>query len=447
MQIRIPLRGWACALALSIPAGLSCAAETLTLEQAIARAYAANPSLRAVSHGVAIADAEREQAGALPNPEFSYLREGSDTRTVQVSQALELGGKRGARIGVADRQRQLAVDALAVQRTALRADVTAAYLDALLASQRVELAQAELDLAAQATSAASRRVAAGKISPIEQTRSSVAEAGARLELTQASAALTLARRKLAALWAGKSDASPAAVASGQSAAVATSAMLRGESTAIPAQLDAGASPLPARRADEQLVAPALVEAQVPPLQELLARLEDGPAIRHARANVAHAEAQSKLERAKRVPDVTITLGSKREAADPSRSQTVAGITIPLPLFDRNQGNVLAALRRADQARDQLEAERLRQREALAEAWQRADVAQTQLAAIQQSVLPPAREAYAASVKGFELGKFSFLDVLDAQRTLFGARAQFLTALSDRYRAIADLQRHIEGPAQ
>ncbi|HEY1151043.1 MAG TPA: TolC family protein, partial [Pseudoduganella sp.] len=201
MQIRIPLRGWACALALSIPAGLSCAAETLTLEQAIARAYAANPSLRAVSHGVAIADAEREQAGALPNPEFSYLREGSDTRTVQVSQALELGGKRGARVAVADRQRQLALDAVAVQRAALRADVTAAYLDALLASQRVELAEAGAELAAQATSAASRRVAAGKISPVEQTRSSVAEAGARLELTQASAALALARRRLAALLA------------------------------------------------------------------------------------------------------------------------------------------------------------------------------------------------------------------------------------------------------
>jgi len=413
MQIRIPLRGWACALALSLPAGLSCAAGTLTLEQAIARAYAANPSLRAVSHGVAIADAEREQAGALPNPEFSYLREGSDTRTVQVSQALELGGKRGARVAVADRQRQLAVDAVAVQRAALRADVTAAYLDALLASQRVELAQAGLDLAAQATSAASRRVAAGKISPIEQTRSSVAEAGARLELTQASAALTLARRKLAALWA---EPNPWVSPSGPDPVLGF-----------------------------ELVTPP--EANVPPLQDLLAQLEHSPAIRHARAGLAHAEAQSKLERAKRVPDVTLTLGSKREAADPARTQTVAGIAIPLPLFDRNGGNVLATLRRADQARDELEAERLRQREAVADAWQRADVALTQLSDIQQSVLPPAREAYAAAVKGFELGKFSFLDVLDAQRTLFSARAQYLSALSDRYRAIADLQRHIEGPAQ
>jgi cobalt-zinc-cadmium efflux system outer membrane protein len=418
MQTRIPLRGWACALALAIPAACASAADPapLTLEQAIARAYAANPSLRAVSHGVAIADAERTQAGALPNPELSYLREGSDTRTVQVSQALELGGKRGARIGVADRQRQLAVDALAVQRAALRADVIAAYLEALLAAQRMELAQAELDLAAQATSAAARRVAAGKISPIEQTRSGVAEAAARLELGHATAALALARRRLSALCADPD----------------------------PGVRPAGSDPV---LGSGQLVAPALVNEPIQPLHELLARLEDGPAMRHARGTVAHAEAQATLERAKRVPDLTLTLGSKREAADPSRTQTVAGIAIPLPLFDRNSGNVLASLRRVDQARDELEAERLRLREAVADAWQRADVAQSQLAAIGQSVLPPAREAYAAAVKGFELGKFSFLDVLDSQRTLFQARAQYLSALSERYRAIANLQRHIEGSVQ
>jgi len=419
MQTRIPLRGWACAIALAIPAACALAADPapLTLEQAIARAFAANPSLRAVSHGVAIADAEREQAGAAPNPELSYLREGSDTRTVQLSQTVELGGKRGARIGMADRQRQLASDALAVQRAALRSDVTGAYLEALVAAQRVELAQAELDLAAQATSAATRRVTAGKISPIEQTRSSVAEAGARLELTQARATLSLARRKLGALLGNPNH---------------------------------GLEPNPGVRPGGSdpvfgLSQPALVEAPLPPLQELLAKLDDSPALRHAQSNVGHAEAQVKLERAKRVPDITFTLGSKREAADPSRSMTVAGVAIPLPLFDRNTGSSLAALRRTDQARDELEAERLKLREAIADAWQRADVAQSQLGAINQSILPPAREAYAAAVKGFELGKFSFIDVLDAQRTLFQARAQYLAALSERYRAIADLQRHIEGP--
>ena len=419
MFIRIPLRGWFCAMALAIPAACASAAETLTLEQAIARAFAANPSLRAISHGPAIADAEREQAGALPNPELSYLREGSDTRTVQLSQTLELGGKRSARIGVADRQRELAGDAVAVQRAGLRADVTAAYLEALVASERVALAQAEVELAAQATSAATRRVAAGKISPLEQTRSGVAEANARLELAMAIATSTLTRRKLAALTADP-DIGPRPTG------------------------DSAPPSDPGLRVS--FTTPALVEAPMPPLQELLARLDDSPALRHARATIGHAEAQARLERAKRVPDLTLTLGRKREPADPARTQTVAGVAIPLPLFDGNKGNMLAALRRTDQARDELEAERLRLQQAVADAWQRADVARIQVAATSESVLPPAQQAYAAAVKGFELGKFSFLDVLDAQRTLFQARAQYLSAQSERYRAIADLQRYIESPA-
>jgi cobalt-zinc-cadmium efflux system outer membrane protein len=414
MFIRIPLRGWFCAMALAIPAACASAAETLTLEQAIARAFAANPSLRAISHSPAIADAEREQAAALPNPELSYLREGSDTRTVQLSQTLELGGKRSARIGVADRQRELAGDAVAVHRAGLLADVSAAYLEALVASQRVELAQAEVDLAAQATSAASRRVAAGKISPLEQTRSSVAEAAARLELAKAVATSTLTRRRLATLCA---DPNVGVRPTGSDPDVRV-----------------------------RFTTPAFVEAPMPPLHELLARLDDSAALRHARTTFNHAEAQAKLERAKRVPDLTLTLGRKREPDDPARTQTVAGVVIPLPLFDSNKGNMLAALRRTEQARDELEAERQRLHEAVADAWQRADIGRIQVAAITESVLPPAQDAYAAAVKGFELGKFSFLDVLDAQRTLFQARAQYLSALSERYRAIADLQRYIESPA-
>jgi cobalt-zinc-cadmium efflux system outer membrane protein len=410
-------------MALAVPAACASASETLTLEQAIARAFAANPSLRAISHAPAIADAEREQAGALPNPELSYLREGSDTHTVQLSQTLELGGKRSARIGVADRQRELASDAVAMQRASLRADVTAAYLEALVAAQRVELAQAEADLAAQATSAASRRVAAGKISPLEQTRSSVAEAAARLELTKAIATSTLARRRLATLCAEPNIG------------------------VRPTGSDPGFRVRPlGSDPGVRFTTPALIEAPMPPLQELMARLDDSPALRHARSSINHAAAQANLERAKRIPDLTLTLGRKREPTNPARTQTVAGVAIPLPLFDSNKGNMLAALRRTDQARDEMEADRQRLHEAVADAWQRADVARIQITAISESVLPPAQEAYAAAVKGFELGKFSFLDVLDAQRTLFQARAQYLSALSERYRAIADLQRYIESPA-
>ena len=66
--------------------------------------------------------------------------------------------------------------------------------------------------------------------------------------------------------------------------------------------------------------------------------------------------------------------------------------------------------------------------------------------LQSEVLPGAQAAFDAATKGFELGKFAYLDVLDAQRTLLQARAQYLRALADAHRSITDLDRLLGGPS-
>jgi cobalt-zinc-cadmium efflux system outer membrane protein len=367
-------------------------------------ALAANPALRSTTRSVGIADGAVLQAGTRPNPELSLLTEGTDrntrTETAQVSQVIELGGKRSARIAAAEQERNVALTDVSVKRADLRADVITAYMEALTAQERAVLAQASVDLAHKATDVTGRRVTAGKISPVELTRSNVAEAAAQLELTQANADLALAKRRLASLWAS-------------------------------------AQPL-----EQPLQTPDAPFARLPSWADLTARLSAAPQLRRAQAAVAGRDAQVALERAQRIPDVTVTLGSQRDRSLGSGTQAVLGLSVPLPLFNRNQGNMLAALRRADQARDDLEAEQLRLTQALADAYQRAEVATTQVAALRDQVLPAAQSAYDAAVTGFELGKFSFTDVLDAQRTLFQTKTQHLRALADRYRSIADIERYI-----
>lgn len=374
----------------------------LTLEKAIELALSASPELRVVAQNVAIAEGMRLQAGAMPNPELSVLREGMQkgnrTQTVQVSQALELGGKRGARVAVAEQDRSLAITDVDVTRAELRADVTAAYLEALSAQERVDLSLASLQLANKATAAAARRVTAGKISPVEQTRSGVAEAGARLDLAQAKAELSMARRHLAALW-GSTDAM-----------------------------------------DLTLAMPEFDLASLPALGELQARLHASPQMQRARTQITRDEAQVKLERSQRIPDLTLIVGNKKDY-EIGRSQTVVGLSVPLPLFNRNQGNLFSALKRVDKAKAELDVERVRLMQSLADAYQRAQVSQEQIGSMRNEILPGAQSAFDAAVVGFEAGKFGFLDVLDAQRTLFQTRAQYLKALSDRYRSIADLQRY------
>jgi cobalt-zinc-cadmium efflux system outer membrane protein len=114
--------------------------------------------------------------------------------------------------------------------------------------------------------------------------------------------------------------------------------------------------------------------------------------------------------------------------------------MPLPLFDRNQGNIGAAQERAYQAQDELNAVHIRLKSELSQAHMRLRTARQQFELLRNDMLPSAQSAYEAASKGFELGKFTFLDVLDAQRSLFQARSQYLSALSQANQAAAEIAR-------
>jgi cobalt-zinc-cadmium efflux system outer membrane protein len=349
---------------------------------------------------VAASDAAVEQAGRLPNPELAYLREGhragTRTSTVQINQPLELGGKRQARIALATGALDVARSELDLRRQALRADVTLAYYTMLAAQERQRLAQASADLAARGTGAADVRVAAGKVSPIEAAKARLAQADARSALGRAAADLDIARTRLAAFI--------------------------GEAASLPlADADAAALPDPG------------------PLAPLLERAADGPALRLAQRQVAYQQAQTDVAKAARVPDVTLTIGSKRDD-QLDRRQAVVGIAVPLPLFDRNAGNVTAALERTARARAELEAAQRDATAGVTAAWLRYRQARDEALLLQNGLVADAASVHAQTLKGYEYGKFAFLDVLDAQRTLFQARTRLQDAMLDAWRAHAELAR-------
>lgn len=376
----------------------------LTLEEAISKALSTNPSLRAAALDIAIADGARRQAGVLRNPEVSFVREGTQrgtrTQTVQLSQVLELGGKRSARIRLAERERSLADGNLSLARADLRADVTSAYFDALAAQERLQVAQSSLDIASKATYAAEKRVAAGRVSPVEQDRAGVAQASVRLELAQAQSELSIAMHTLAAYW--------------------------GEATS------------PAR----SLALPELDLTRVPTIDELQQRLDSSPQLRRSRLQLEREEAQVGVDRSQRMPDLTLIVGRQKDD-EIGHSQTVLGVSVPIPLFNRNRGSLQASLARAEKARSELDTERLRLHQSLVTVYQRAQLSREQVRSMREDILPKAQRVFDAAVTGFEAGKFSFLDVLDAQRTLLQIRTQYIQALYDRYRAVADLGRYAD----
>ncbi|WP_426179969.1 TolC family protein [Pseudomonas sp. TWRC1-2] len=388
------------AAALWVAAGAA-QAQTLSLDAALQAAFANNPDLAAAQWDIDIAQGGRQQAGLIPNPVASWdaedTRRNTRTTTLKLSQTLELGGKRGARIDVATRAQDAAALTLEQRRNGLRADVIDSYYSALRAQQRLDLAQRSMALAERGLVVAKGRVTAGKSSPVETTRAQVQVSQIRLELNRAQIGLSDAYRRLAASTG--------------------SATPDFEDVAAQSQF---APPLPAAA-------------------QLLARLEQTTELRLADLHIIQSEAAVGLEKAQRIPDLDVSIGSQYDASVRERVNLV-GVSMPIPLFNRNQGNVLAASRRADQARDLRNAVELRLRTETRQAldlWQTAD---TEVRAFNQHILPAAQSAVDSATRGFEMGKFNFLDVLDAQRTLIAARTQYLVATAQATDAWVRIER-------
>ncbi|MDH0300778.1 MULTISPECIES: TolC family protein [unclassified Pseudomonas] len=384
-------------LLLAGPAG----AQGLSLDQALAAAFAQNPEFAAVGREIGIAEGERRQAGLIPNPELSWevedTRRDTSTTTVTLSQALELGGKRGARIEVAEAGQAVARLELERQRNGLRADVIQAFHAALRAQTALELAQQSQALTERGLRVVDGRVRAGQSSPVEATR-------AQVQLAQAQAAVRRARTERSVAWQAL-------------------ARLTGSAETGFDRLDAATlSPGPAPRAEQ-----------------LLAKVEQTAEWRLAAAQIERGDASLGSEKAQRIPNLTVSLGSQYSREERERVNVV-GLSMPLPLFDRNQGNVLAAARRADQARDLRNAVELRLRSDTRSALDQWATAMGEVQAYDRTILPSAQQAVDTATRGFEMGKFAFLDVLDAQRTLIEARGLYLEALAQATDARAQVER-------
>jgi cobalt-zinc-cadmium efflux system outer membrane protein len=387
-------------------ASASTAGAALTLDAALQTALRQNPLLRAAEAEVAASRGTIEQAGVRPNPILGVdqedTRRETRTSTVVISQPLELGGKRAARVELARRGREVALADLAIRRAEVRAGTIYAFFEALITQERVRAAEESVVIAARGTAAAARRVAAGKVSPTEETRARVAEATTRIELRQAQADRQVAQRALG--------------------------LVMGVAEADLGPLDGSLDALPAP----------------PAVDSMAQRVSQAPMLRRAQREVQRADAAYALERARRIPDVVVSLGAKR-AQEVGRNQPLIGVSIPLPVFDTNQGAQLEALRRRDAAQAIAEAEEQRIRTELQQTVDLLQSRASEAQVLRQEVLPGAQSAFDAASRGFELGKFSFLDVLDAQRTLLQARTQYLRTLAEFNRAAAEFERRLGNP--
>jgi cobalt-zinc-cadmium efflux system outer membrane protein len=380
---------------------------TLTLEQALAAALLRNPTLAAHSHGVRAAEARLLQAGVLPNPEIAleveeYDRDSqgfdSAETAVVLAQAFELGGKRRWRKQVAEAEGELAGWAYEGKRLEVFAETAARFYGVLAAQEQVALAKQAVELAQQTSTAVGERVKAGKEPPIQELKSEAELEMTRLATLMAENDLALARRTLAAMWGAETTSFDAADGS-----------LDGTLRALPS------------------------------LGVLRSRLEQHPDLERRSAELRLLDAGLAAEKAARVPDLAASIGYLQFEEDGTDAFAV-GVGMPLPLFDRNRGNIAAAQQELAKAKAEQSATEVALATELAEAHAALTAAHRRAGTLRAKVVPAMEKAFQSAHEGYQQGKFGFLDVLDAQRSLIEARSSLVDALQDYRVALIGIQR-------
>jgi cobalt-zinc-cadmium efflux system outer membrane protein len=385
----------------------------LTLLQAQTLAVQHNPKLAAFGWEVRAGEARTLQAGLPPNPEIEIEVENfagsgafqgfqSAEITIHLSQLLELAGKRGKRMRVAALERDLTAWDYEAARLDVLTQVTQAFVEVLSTQERLALNTELVRLAEQVVNTVAERVKAGKVSPVEESKARVELSTSRIALEHAQRGLEAARQRLVAAWGGNRPAF---------------ARAEGVLDAVPA---------------------------IPSAEQLTERLVQNPEIARWATEMARRRATVELARAKRIPDPTIGSGF-RHVSDTGDNAMVMSVSMPLPVFDHNQGGLLEARYQLAKAEEERRAAEIQGRAALAEAYAALSSAFVEATMLKNEVLPGAQRAFEAASEGYRQGKFGFLDVLDAQRTLFEARGQHLEALVAYHRAVAEVERLISEP--
>jgi cobalt-zinc-cadmium efflux system outer membrane protein len=383
--------------------GPAISAQRLTLTDAFTRAVAADPALSAAGFRVVGARANLRQAGRLPNPAVSATMEnfagtgstsgfGRAETTFSVHQPIELGGDRAARTDIARSELEAARLRRQIRALDLFRDVEVAWAEALAAQAQVKAAEERLAMVSAMKAETDRRVQAARDPAFASARASALVAQARIARDQAQSAAQAALAALASYWGG------------------------------PVDFELNATDF--ERVDEAALTSADVQAPDLGLPEAQARA--------ARARVA-------LEEARAVPDPTVYVGARRLNQDGSYG-VVAGVSVTIPLFDDNSGNIARAEADERAALQEVRALEVTRERDIARLRARLFAALAEAGRIGREIIPQAEKSVRLVRDGIRRGAFSYLDASEAQRLLSEARMRQIEVLRSFHVDLAALNR-------
>jgi cobalt-zinc-cadmium efflux system outer membrane protein len=391
----------------------------------IRRALTSNAELSAVRLDIERGRARIQQSKLRPNPSVDFQQTtdkftgatGERETSVGFSLPIELGGKRKRRIDLAQAELAAAEAEVDDRERRLVLDIRFAYTEALAALRELQITENLIDIGTQVARLVEARVKEGDSAPLE------------LSLMQVEADRLVSRR---ALVEGRLQA----------------AILKLKNLA-------GISPNESLRLRETLLTTQLPEPSLRITEAIDVALRTRPDARLARLLEEAAQAGLRLARAQATPDLsafsryTVSRSLFDETpvgilSDKDKLLTF-GVSINLPLFNRNQGakaEAAVAIQQAQRRREFIEAT---VRSEVGAAYARYEAARNSLAIFEKGVVERSTQNIRAISRAYELGAYSITELLFERRRLLDAEREFIDALSERYRALAEIQSALGTP--
>ncbi|MBM4054399.1 MAG: TolC family protein [Planctomycetes bacterium] len=379
----------------------------LTIEDAVTIAITNNPIILSKKHTAEAAQGKIKQAKLIPNPEITLFTEEMPTEKiglhqsqnmVSLSQKLEIGGKRGLRTDVAKKEKNILNLETQTAILNITAQTKKAFFDLLTAQDELNLAKKNVEIVMKSKNLSDKKFKAGEISKLGVLKAEVELSNAKTNVVEAERNMFDATKRLQTV-------------------MGTTGMPLQKLVPVSAT---GAPPLKLEK-----------------LEELL--LKNYPALQAQKNVVTLSLLKVKEAKRKNIPDVDVSLGYKRlSVTDDDTIQ--AGISLPLPFFNRNQGNIIEAEKLSHKAKDDEAAVRHELLLQLDNAYSLYASTRELVRSFIDAIVPQAEESLKMSKQGYEHGEYDFLEVLDAQRTLINANASYLKALNNLFTSMTEIER-------
>ncbi|GIK61865.1 MAG: TolC family protein [Ignavibacteriota bacterium] len=381
--------------------------EEITITEAVEIALKNNPNLKAFEYELTFLEKQKIQAGLIPNPEANFEAEDflggkelsgfkGSQYTLSGSQLFELGGKRGSRLNLAETEIVSSKGEYELLKLDVIASVKSTFFLLFQIQMQIEQQRKFVELNEDILKTISERVKAGRTSPAEESKVKVALINSQIELQRLQRSYLSVQTRLNSLLG-----------------------------------TTGKNLVPSTDLFENLLTP-------PNKENVLQDLENIPSIKNLNNETNIRKAQLELEESQAIPDLTASLGV-RYLNELKTNSFVAGVSIPLPFFSRNQGNIQAAEVRLEQIDAIKNARRLNVIAKLNTANNNLLSSYNNSLQLKNNIIPEAENAYEITRQGYIQGRFAFIDLLDAQRTLFETQTQFLLELADYYNALIEIE--------